>query len=362
MIRPEALTRLRLLVGAVIPVPLVASEPDRELPPLQPGQPIDGRVEQQIRAGYYVVSVRGRGYEFQLPESARPGDLLRMVYLNDHPRLTFALLRIDNANEQAGSKLSDAGRFLAMLQEVQPEAADEAAAHAAAPVFQSRVPETPQAATLLRDALTLSGLFYESHQAQWVLGTRSTAQLQREPQGKLAPMPPRFAPDMPELQAPAAADEALRNAEAAPAEAPATAEVRSPAQTEQIARSPAHPDSFPIIRQQLNALESGHVAWRGFAWPGQVMEWRVGDGSSGENDDREVRATWRTELKLTLPHIGELLARIELGANGAKLRIIADSEQHARQLREEAPALANRFNASGIPVNALEVSHGPEAA
>jgi hypothetical protein len=360
MIRPEALTRLRLLVGAVR-APPVASDLDRKLAPLQPGQPIEGRVEQQSIAGY-IVSLRGRSYDFKLPDGARPGDLLRMVYVNDNPRPTFALLRIERANDPAGSKLSDAGRFLAMLQEVQTEAADEPAARAAAPVFQSRVPETPQAATLLREALALSGLFYESHQAQWVLGTRSTAQLQREPQGKLVPMPPTIAPDMPQPQAPAVSDEALRSPQAMRAEPARVAEAVSWTQPEQIARSPAHPDSFPIIRQQLSALESGHVAWRGLAWPGQFMEWRVGDGSSGDNEDREVRRTWRTELKLTLPHIGELLARIELGANGAKLRIIADSEQHARQLREEAPTLANRFTASGIPVNALEVSHAPETA
>ena len=69
-------------------------------------------------------------------------------------------------------------------------------------------------------------------------------------------------------------------------------------------------------------------------------------------------ATWRTELTLTLPNIGEVTAQIELDEHGAKLRIVADSEQHARKLREDTPALAARFGVSGIPVNALEVSHG----
>ncbi|MBI3529274.1 MAG: flagellar hook-length control protein FliK [Betaproteobacteria bacterium] len=356
MIRPEALTRLRLLVGAVR-TSLVAG--DRELPPLRPGQPIDGRVEQQSRAGY-IVSVRGRSYDFKLPDGTRPGDLLRMVYVNDNPRPTFALLGIERANDQAESKLSDAGKLLAMLREFQIEAPDEPAARAAIPVFQSRVPEAPQAATLLREALALSGLFYESHQAQWVLGTRSTAQLQREPQGKLAPMQPAAAAAMMELQAFPVSEEAIRRADAMPTESAHGAEADPPSQTEQVARSPAHPDTFPIIRQQLGALESGHVAWRGQVWPGQFMEWQVGDSASHAEEDREVPRAWRTELKLTLPNIGELLARIELDANGAKLRLIADSEQHARRLREQAPALANRFNTSGIPIHALEVSHGPE--
>ena len=359
MIRPEALSRLRLLVGAM-PAPLVAGEREREIAPLQRGQPIDGRVDQQSRAGYYLVSVRGRSYEFKLPDGARPGDLLRMVYVSDNPRPTFALLRIERAIDPAEAKLSNAGKLLAMLRGMQSEAADEPYAGTAAPLFPSRVPETAQAATLLREALALSGLFYESHQAQWVLGTRSTAQLQREPQGKLAPMQPTVDPEIVELQASAVSEEDMRSAQTTPARSVQVTEADSPSQPEQIARSPAHPDSFPIIRQQLSALESGFVAWRGVIWPGQFMEWQVGDGESGEHDEREVARTWRTELKLTLPNIGELFARIELGAEGAKLMLVADTEQHAKKLREDAPALASRFNASGLALTALEVSHGSE--
>ncbi len=356
MIRPEALTRLRLLVGAAR-TPLVASERNRELSPLQPGQPIDGRVEQQSRSSY-VVSVRGRRYDFKLPDGTRPGDFLRMVYVNDHPRPTFALLRIERASDRAESKLSDAGRFLAMLQEIGTEAADQPAAHVAAPVFQSRVPLTSQAAILLRETLALSGLFYESHQAQWVLGARSTAQLQREPQGKLVPMQP--AVELMDQQPSPASDETIRSTQSTPGGTVPDTEADSSPQPGHMARSPAHPDSFPIIRQQLSAIESGHVAWRGLVWPGQFMQWRVGDDASGERDDSKLPRTWRTELKLDLPNIGEVLASMELGANGARLRIVADSGQHARQLREQAPALAIRFDTAGIPIHALEVSHGSE--
>lgn len=358
MIRPETLTRLRLLVGAVR-TPLVAGEPGRELPPLQPGQPVDGSVEQQFRAGY-IVTVRGRSFEFKLPDGTRPGDRLRMVYVNDDPRPTFALLRIERANDQGQSKLSDAGKLLAMLQEIPAEAAEEAALRAVAPVFQLRIPDTAQAATLLREALTLSGLFYESHQAQWVQGTRSTEQLQREPQGKLPPMPSAMSVETVGLQGLALSDENARNAESGHKEVAPAPEPDQLSQPDKIARSPAHPDTFPIIRQQLGALESGHVAWRGMVWPDQFMEWQVGDGASGPAQDDEIPRTWRTELKLTLPNMGVLLARVELDANGARLHFVADSEPHARRLRQEAAALAGRFAASGIPMKAFEASDGSE--
>lgn len=390
MIRPEALTRLRLLVGAVRP-PLVASDATRELPPLAPGQPVDGTVEQQTRAGF-IVSINGRNFEIKLPVGTRTGDLLRMVYVNNDPRPTFALLRVERGGEPPATRLSDAGKLLATLQEVEGPGADGPATTETAPVFPSRIPETPAAATLLREALALSGLFYESHQAQWVLGTRSTAQLQREPQGKLMPLPQRNpddameAPGVSHSENPAASGEAMQRPDATPADlAPADHEVAQrtlqgqlPSATDptEVAdanpatRSPAHPDTYPIIRQQLSTLESGLVEWRGTIWPGQSMEWKVSErrdepgGGDGEPAPQggEVPRTWRTEMRLALPNIGHLVARIELDANGARVRLVSDSAQQARRLRAEAPVLAHRFGASGIAMNGFEAGTSDEAA
>ena len=389
LIRPEALTRLRLLVGAVRP-PLVASDTTRELPPLQAGQPIDGRVDEPTRTGY-IVSVGGRSFEIKLPEGTRTGDLLRMVYVSDDPRPTFALLRIDRGGEPPASRLSDAGKLLSMLQEFET-ASGKPAVGESAPVFPARMPETLPAATLLREALALSGLFYESHQAEWVLGTRSTAQLQREPQGRLTPLPARSASEGTEALPLAHADHAdspeaagrrpetgaedplvpmrelpQRNQSGAPALE--SAGRNDPADAGQAARSPAHPDSYPIIRQQLNALETGLVEWRGMIWPGQALEWQVSErhGESGNPQEAAAQGgatprTWRTELRLRLPNVGQIVARIELDAQGAKLRVVSDSAQQARQLRVEAPVLAHRLGAAGINVNAFEVGIGDEAA
>ena len=48
---------------------------------------------------------------------------------------------------------------------------------------------------LLKQAITTSGMFYESHQAEWVEGRYSKEQLLQEPQGKLASQTP-----LPQLQ------------------------------------------------------------------------------------------------------------------------------------------------------------------
>ena len=126
---------------------------------------------------------------------------------------------------------------------------------------------------------------------------------------------------------------------------------------------PAHPDTFPIIREQLSVLESGRILWRGDAWPGQPMEWEVGERSDSEPRDTDDAARcWSTRLALSLPNVGAVEARVDLRAGGASLRILADSPEHARLLAGRTAELAAGFAAAGIAVTALKVDHEPAAA
>jgi hypothetical protein len=358
MIRTDALTRLRLLTGAMRPS-LVAGARDRELPPLQPGQAVKARVEQESGDGH-LVTVNGRTFELKLPEGTRPGDFLRLVYVNAEPRPTFALLRVERAANAADAKLSDAGRLLSSLLDLP---ADEQAAsrpQASAPILPEKFPGTAPMALALRDALSLSGLFYESHQAQWVMGSRSIAQLEQEPQGKLPPLPPQQ--DDTAAARPPSSATALDVIEVSPAidgsaELLAALPREAAAATGDAPRLPAHPDSFPLIRQQLAALENGWIAWRGEVWPGQAMDWEVGEAPDPEQP--EMNRVWRTELRLALPALGDVRARLEIGDAGLRVQLLADSDAHRADLQEDAPSLNAALASAGLPVTGMEVrTHG----
>lgn len=358
MIATEALTRLRLLVGTMRPPLVAGAARDRELPPLQPGQAIQARVEQQSQGGGHLVAVNGRVFELKLPEGTRPGDFLRLVYVNSEPRPTFALLRVERPVDQPDARLSQAGKLLSSLRDIQEGESSGVRSQASAPILPAEFPDTPRAVLLLRDTLSLSGLFYESHQAQWVMGGRTIAQLEQEPQGRLPPLPPQEDPPPQRSVVVNAdpADGALPLAEAAdllPAPAAADASAAAQEQDGAPARLPAHPDSFSLIRQQLTALETGHVAWRGEVWPGQTMDWEVGEAPDPEHP--EMARVWRTELRLELPRLGEVQARIEFGREGISMQIFADSEDHKAALRENSDALASAFSAAGLSVTKLEI-------
>ncbi|KGC26170.1 flagellar hook-length control FliK family protein [Burkholderia pseudomallei TSV 25] len=69
-----------------------------------------------------------------------------------------------------------------------PAAATAPGAQAAQAAPQAALPASPAAALSLAlvQAVAQSGLFYESHLAQWLAGQRTTAELAREPQARLA--------------------------------------------------------------------------------------------------------------------------------------------------------------------------------
>ncbi|RQR30428.1 MULTISPECIES: flagellar hook-length control protein FliK [unclassified Burkholderia] len=286
-------------------------------------------------------------------------------------------------------------------------ASDVAAARAAA--------DAPPVAALraaLAQAVSESGLFYESHLAQWLAGQRPLAALMREPQARLTTAPVQPAPDAAQHDAPDLLDELLAQrlplpaaaprpaaqpgapvpGGAAPHElapsaqaaarqgtAPGTAGMADPlgghpdtrwtsaraelaaasADPQAQASAPVHPAAVPIVRQQLDALATDQFRWTGEAWPGARLDWTIepddpgGPGSRGGGDAGDGIA-WRTRLTLTLPSLGTVDAELVLNGKQLVARLRANSAGADRLTRNEA-ALRQRFEGSGLQLGGLSI-------
>ncbi|MBR8132103.1 flagellar hook-length control protein FliK [Burkholderia ambifaria] len=284
---------------------------------------------------------------------------------------------------------------------------DVAAARAA-----SAAPPVAALRAALAQAVSESGLFYESHLAQWLAGQRPLAALMREPQARLTAAPVQPAPDAVQQDAPdvldellaqrlplpAAARTAVQPGAAAPGGAAPHASAQSapaavrpgmasstagttdplgdhpdarwtPARAElaaasadpqaQASAAPVHPAAVPIVRQQLDALATDQFRWAGEAWPGARLDWTIEPDDSGGHasrggDDAGDGIAWRTRLTLTLPSLGTVDA--ELVLNGAQLvaRLRANSAGADRLTRNEA-ALRQRFEGSGLRLGGLSI-------
>jgi hypothetical protein len=156
-----------------------------------------------------------------------------------------------------------------------------------------------------------SGLFYESHVAEWAQGTRPQAELAAEPQARgMAP--------------------------------------------------PSDPATAQLINLQLNAHEQARVAWQGQLWPGQELRWEIERDAPKDMDGRGGRGEGGRQLA-EQPDA----ALRPIGRGGGEARAVRRPAAHpagragaVRALLEAGSGrLAEALDAAGTPLNTLAI-HG----
>ncbi|SOE63104.1 hook-length control protein FliK [Burkholderia sp. OK233] len=281
---------------------------------------------------------------------------------------------------------------------------------ATANVAAAQVPVAALAAAL-EQTVGDSGLFYESHLAQWLAGQRPPAALASEAQNKLvaaaAQLPLDWASDAdqtsssnatgrpgmggapngpangaPDGNAAARAMPSIQTAQAARFVAgevlasslsdlngqPTHSSVRGAAaqladdgssQNSQSMAAAVHPATVPLVRQQLDLLATGQFRWTGEAWPGAKLDWtieqegdewdRSGGGTASEDDQ-----PWRTRLTLSLPTLGTVDADLTLTGVRLVARVQA-SPAGAARLAAQGENFRQRLAAAGIELNGLTI-------
>lgn len=344
-----------------------AREIQAQLPELVPGQRFFATLQRTLPDGTFRAIVAGQQMTLSLNTAAKSGDTLELEVAQVTPRAVFARIvgaeTAANANASAQPALSQAGRLISFLLTGQPTP-QPASLAANQPLLASPPTSGAQLAPLLRQALGQSGMFYESHQAQWVMGARDTASLMREPQAQAATAQtaagrPTGTP-APATPTPSAA---APGAQAAAAEAGEQASAASRAAVDEAAPVRANPIPerlLPLVHQQLDALATNQYVWQGQAWPGQQMEWVIEDP---ERDGREGEASdpgWNTTLRLTLPRLGNIEAQMHLTAAGVALRLRTDDETTIAALDANAAALASALEAANVKLTGLVVERQHE--
>ncbi|ENO97732.1 hypothetical protein C667_07526, partial [Thauera phenylacetica B4P] len=164
-----------------------AREIQAQLPELVPGQRFFATLQRTLPDGTFRALVAGQQMTLSLNTAAKSGDTLELEVSQVTPRAVFA--RIVGAETAAANTasaqpaLSQTGRLISFLLTGQPTP-QPASLAGNQPLLNAPPTSATPLVPLLRQALGQSGLFYESHQTQWVLGKLDTAALLREPQGQ----------------------------------------------------------------------------------------------------------------------------------------------------------------------------------
>ena len=166
-----------------------------------------------------------------------------------------------------------------------------------------------QVAAALADAVSGSGMFYESHLAEWVQGSRNTAALLAESQMRAA--------------------------------------------TETATGGTA------TFQQQVAALATGNMAFFFSAWPGQRVELAV-SGDAGPDPQHDPGGpSFVAQLEMDLPVLGAVRAMLSLRPQGIDVELRASAPPTAQALEDNRSSLAGVLAAAGLQVGRIEVEIAP---
>lgn len=284
------------------------------------GQLVTGKVLGHTR-DLTLVRIENHTVAMRLPRQAAQGETLKLSFAGHMPQPVF-VLEANDAQTSSVPQLSQTARMLSEIMQRVPERSLPTLTPSA-PLLDTPPAHPSELAVALRGALVRSGLFYESHLANWAAGRDSLEGLLREPQNRLAGDPALLA----------AADTSGK---------------------------PAHP-LHTLLTQQLQVLETPQFIWRGELWPGQPLEWelqREPEARDGHATDAAEPAgdTWRSHLRVTLPTLGEIDIELRLDAGQTfAIRIAPARTDSLPLLRDGQPQLNARLAAAGLNLAALDI-------
>ena len=357
----DILNQLQLLIKGASPQLIELNEQPTELIPFVPGERYTAKVQAEISNGRFVVLIQDQKLDMNLPRGTQAGQNIQLRFVSSDPRLTFVLADAAVAGQTpAAVNLSDSSRYLNSLLDRVKEIAGQLTTNpsranalqgAEKPLLAGAPTSVAEFASALKQAVAQSGLFYEAHQAQWVAGERPLAELLSEPQGKLAE--PRAAILAQNLATP------TNPISAAAVSAKAEAMLLNTNPPVNVAANPneaVHPQTAPIVQQQIELLDSRQMLWQGVVWPGQDMRWQIEERAPRGEEDSQARE-WQTRLDLRLPMLGELNAVLKISPQGAiSINVRAHTDQAAQALTNATPLLNQAMERAGLHLTNVDVS------
>lgn len=323
-------------VSAALPVAALGDpgqESLRRLLSLETGKAFQAEVLSRLANGDFVVGIADTAARMALPAGTRVGQQLSLTLVGREPRPLFLL---EQSPGQDHAVFSPAARLIAGLLQNGPAGqpplpgiaplATSAGALLAAPLE-----------TALRNSLAYSGLFYESHVAEWAHGARPMGQLLREPQMQAAHVKP------PDAWSELRAYLSGATADGAPATPLAGMDL----------------DAGRLIRQQLDTLEQRSVTWQGELFPGQPMQWEVREenGQASAEPLPPAERGWQSVVRFELAALGTVAATLHLRGGHLQLQVRTGSDAAAGALRDGGAALAAALEAAGLPLDLMTVRH-----
>lgn len=301
------------------------------------GEHITATVQQLLPNGVYKATVGNREITLALPFAARPGDSLELEVVEHNGKMALALVSGkkdgDGKGGQQGQSFSTSfSQTGKMISEIFSQTQNQGTQQAGQSQFLQQggfnpavnqkmqglllnnnqalsgnkiPPDAAELAKNLQSAVSKSGMFYESHQAQWVQGKLSTQQLLQEPQAKFSKLLEHLNLNPNNNNANAAKNNANANAN--------NLNQNINNSNNALPHSGIPRDMLPVVQQQLDSLANQQFIWQGQAWNGQQMQWEIDEDEHNDGNNAEQKISrWKTRIKMNMPFLGNLDAELRL--------------------------------------------------
>lgn len=325
MLPANIISALQVLSRSGRPLVEAATDTSSPVAKLEPGQQLQGSVQSKVSEGLFKVQVAGQTLQMRLPGNIRSGDTIKLEVISTHPRITFSMVASTNPLSTP-EHIGATARILSNLTELPLEKliVKQLGNRAILDTGQ-QTPDTRLLAGALRDALGKSGLFYESHQAQWIRGERSMNQLLEEPQNVLTGKSLLPSPN---------------NEQRAVSVAQTSSNMPVTSDSADDTSLPIAKELLSLVQQQLHTLEHHHLAWMGQVWPGQEIQWEI-KGQPEHQPQQQDERQWSTEIELALPKLGNVHARLVFTESGLQLTLNAADTVTVDLFNRTLPQLRN---------------------
>ncbi|MDP1979277.1 flagellar hook-length control protein FliK [Undibacterium sp.] len=224
------------------------------------------------------------------------------------------------------TSLSSTGKLITQILQTAPAQADKANIASPTPIMATPVElkDTATTAVKLQQQISTSGLFYESHVAEWAQGKRPIADIKAEPQSHIG----------------------------------ARSQTDSVPGNQSTTLTTINKEMGQIIHQQLNVLEQNIVRWQGELFPGQKIEWEIKKESQSKHNPQEMEdaTNWQSVVRFDLPNLGPVTAIINLQSNVLGLSLRAEQSNTVSALKNHAGELATAMQIAGAPLMSFVVN------
>jgi len=291
----------------------LAQESSRVATPLLVGASYEGQVLAQLDDDTVAIRIDNHTFSMQVGKEIVPGQTLNFKYLGIRPNHSFLLLKPNIGPPVIAEKVLISETASLITQYIQ-----ETDAHSALTQIEeanstslplANKPSNPQVtAHELKQAIELSGLFYEAHLADFTEGKCGVDFIMQEPQNK------------------------------------------------------ATLDPSQVISKQLDILENKSLQWSGPIWPGQIMHWKIEldqsrqeDGAEGQDQKAISELGVTSTLELDLPNLQKVLATFKVCNGSLRIDLQAESPQTHQHLQSELQRLTQALHDSGHRLEAIQV-------